>query len=229
VTAPELLEGTRLAHFLERLDIFRANQERLVTRGLPEEALRLALLGGLTDKETLAQETRVATLATALEDAGFQKVIVERDEEHGAFGIAFISRRYGVERRVKIDWGLLASAEYRALVGSPQGRQFLTAQRIVLRQGTEEFEFDVREEAIEALFERATKGLNIQRYKGLGEMNPDQLWETTMDPEKRRLMQVRIEDAVAADEIFTVLMGDQVEPRRDFIQANALEVINLDI
>jgi len=95
--------------------------------------------------------------------------------------------------------------------------------------GGEETRLESLKEVTEYVLSLGKKGMFIQRYKGLGEMNPEQLWETTMNPETRVLKQVRIEDAVKADEIFTILMGDQVEPRKEFIERNALNVRNLDI
>jgi DNA gyrase subunit B len=96
-------------------------------------------------------------------------------------------------------------------------------------RGEQRKEIGSFKEAIDWMMAEARKGQSFQRYKGLGEMNPEQLWDTTVNPETRRLMQVRIEDVVAADEIFTTLMGDQVEPRREFIETNALSVENLDV
>jgi DNA gyrase subunit B len=109
------------------------------------------------------------------------------------------------------------------------GLEALAASGFTLVKGDQITTQDTLEEAIGTLYDGAKKGLSIQRYKGLGEMNPTQLWETTMDPSKRRLLRVQVEDDVEADSIFTILMGDEVEPRRAFIQDNALEVRNLDV
>jgi DNA gyrase subunit B len=122
-----------------------------------------------------------------------------------------------------------ASAEYQRIADLANTLAGLIGEGAYVVHSDERHEIGSFKEAMKWLFEQARKGQTIQRYKGLGEMNPEQLWETTINPESRRLMQVRIEDAVAADDIFTTLMGDQVEPRREFIEKNALSVTNLDI
>jgi DNA gyrase subunit B len=121
------------------------------------------------------------------------------------------------------------SAEYQRIAGLARTLAGLIGAGAYVERGNEREEIGAFKQAINWLFDQARKGQSIQRYKGLGEMNPEQLWETTINPQTRRLMQVRIEDAVASDEIFTTLMGDQVEPRREFIEKNALAVANLDI
>jgi DNA gyrase subunit B len=224
------LTGARLAHFLEKIETFQSQLARLASRGYPAESIRLALLAGIKDKTALLEPGKLADLAARLEQAGFKRVEVGDDEEHGTGFVRFWSRRDGVDREVRVDWNLVTGAEFRAMANNAIGLDALSARSFVLTKGGgEAIALPSLEEALDKLYDGAKKGLSIQRYKGLGEMNPSQLWETTMDPGKRRLLQVRIDDDVEADSIFTILMGDEVEPRRDFIQTNALEVKNLDV
>ena len=223
------LKGSRLAAYLEQVEHFREQLGRLQSRGYPEDALRVALLQGLTDKRSLNDHERLYQIGQIIEASGFHSVDVGRDEEHGTGYLSFNSRRDGVEKKVRLDWDLVSTAEYRAMSRNKQGLEAMRTTDFTLLKGDAVEQVSSLEEVLELLYKGAKKGLSIQRYKGLGEMNADQLWETTMDPENRRLLQVRIEDEVGADDLFTVLMGDQVAPRREFIERNALNVQNLDI
>jgi DNA gyrase subunit B len=136
---------------------------------------------------------------------------------------------HGLSSEKHIPREFFESAEYVRIADLGQTLSDLLGTGAYIQRGEARHEVASFKAVMAWLFEEAKKGQSIQRYKGLGEMNPEQLWDTTINPETRRLMQVRIEDAVAADDIFTTLMGDAVEPRREFIEKNALQVSNLDI
>jgi DNA gyrase subunit B len=137
--------------------------------------------------------------------------------------------RHGNLRIGYLDNDFLDSGDYAQIKQTAQVLHGLLAEGACVKRGDQERQVGEFKEALDWLLEEVKKGVSIQRYKGLGEMNPEQLWETTMDPKTRRLLKTQIEDAITADEIFTTLMGDMVEPRRAFIETNALGVRNLDI
>jgi DNA gyrase subunit B len=155
---------------------------------------------------------------------------VKADEEETGF-IATISKwTHGiVASEQALGMEFFSSVDYQQMLALGQQLDGLLSEGAYVQRGERQTEVSSFKQALNWLMEEAKRGQHIQRYKGLGEMNPEQLWETTLDAENRRLLQVQIEDAVGADDIFTTLMGDQVEPRRDFIEQNALLVSNLDV
>ncbi|MCC4274273.1 DNA topoisomerase (ATP-hydrolyzing) subunit B [Marinomonas communis] len=154
---------------------------------------------------------------------------VEKDAERNQFLPVVDIMSHGVSTRYRFEAAFFTSADYKRIVAMAQTIDELFEEGSFIQRGERREPVTTIEGMKAWLMKEASRGLTIQRYKGLGEMNPEQLWETTMDPDARRMLRVTIDDAVAADQMFTTLMGDEVEPRRNFIQDNALSVANLDV
>jgi DNA gyrase subunit B len=221
------VEGAKLARLLERMVAFGKLLDLVEKKGTPRRLVELLLRGRVKDAETFTDKVRLHDLIQPLR-AAKSDVVLEKDEEHGVFEIALREALNGHAREVRVGDAFVTSPEYRALYSAYDEFREIDQPPLAVIDGGETVVAN-REALVSHIMAEGKKGLAISRYKGLGEMNAEQLWESTMDPATRRLLQVRLEDDEVAENMFTTLMGDAVEPRRQFIEDNALNVKNLDI
>ncbi len=223
------VSGAKLATLLEKMEEYRGHIAKLASRGVPEGLVRALLDRGMLSARDFDDKKKVEDLAKACRAFETDKLEVVADEEHSGWALEMVRRVNGVPRAARIDAEFVGSYEMKRIRDTAKSiGAFLDGPFVVTRNGETE-RHPTLPAVVDAIYEAAKKGLLINRYKGLGEMNPEQLWDTTMNPETRRLLQVTIEDVVEANEVFSILMGDAVEPRREFIEKNALNVRNLDI
>jgi DNA gyrase subunit B len=216
--------------------------ERIATEYLTTEAIieRLSqgmdsgILRALLDMPRITLDTKegAAEASKAIYDAlapKAPKAHIERDPTSDGWRLRLEKLVHGNRVETILDHAFVESGDYAQIVRTAQMLAGLVREGAQARRGDTARAVKSFKEGLDWLLAEAKGGMSIQRYKGLGEMNPEQLWETTMDPTKRILLKVQVDDAIGADEIFSTLMGDDVEPRRQFIEMNALGVTNLDV
>jgi len=225
----QLLQPRQLTTFLNNLVDYKTFSEKLEKRLRDRKLVPLLIESGLETKSHLADKKNLERLAGKIMDLGYETEIVF-DEEHSLHNLVISGGTGNGSYRRVVDLGFISLAEFKRAVTLTHSLAEYDAPPFMLESKNGSItELTSREQLLDSILSSGKKDFTIQRYKGLGEMNPSQLWETTMNAETRTLLQVRIDDAVETDEIFTVLMGDAVEPRRKFIEDNALDVRNLDI
>ena len=224
----EVISGQRLIKFLNGLIKFYDSLSRLSRRGYLRRFIEFLASYGVTDRALFKERSFMGRFFQELQEKGFQLDDVKVNEVNGYYEFHVTETR-NEGHSLNVNWEFLSSPELKQLIGYSKEFRRIAGKGCMVEGDGVTKKIESPEELLNELTEKGKKGLTIQRYKGLGEMNPDQLWKTTMNPETRSLLMVRIKDAVEADDIFTVLMGDKVEPRREFIQSNALEVTELDI
>ena len=240
--------GERLEQVLHRLVAFGKLLQVVERRGPSRDVIIALVARGARERAFFADRTAVDALATELSST-LRTVSVGTDEEHNASLLHIEDRTEGYPRRHAVGVDFVEAAEYRALLAAHAEIREIEGPMVVATGAPPQTDADadageesapsagadqdVRigslDELVEYFIAAGKRGVAVNRYKGLGEMNPNQLWATTMNPENRTLLQVRAEDDAEADHMFTTLMGDQVEPRRKFIEENALDVRNLDV
>jgi DNA gyrase subunit B len=236
----ETLAAGRLRELLQNASTRQRMLDRFAVRLYDERIVDAAVATGAPSLDDLADETRLLEEIGPRIQAEFDRRnpeeggaigwSVEEDREHSTCRLVAKLRRGGQELRTTFDTATMSASDYQRLLRLEAELPGLGTPPYVIRYADEETtEYLTPTALLAAILAKGGKGVSIQRYKGLGEMNPDQLEETTMKPENRLLLQVNIEDLVEADDVFTTLMGEIVEPRRQFIEDNALNVENLDV
>ncbi|MFB3885637.1 MAG: DNA topoisomerase (ATP-hydrolyzing) subunit B [Thermodesulfobacteriota bacterium] len=245
------LNEKRLSTLLEKIFTYHELTQRIEKKGYPRSILAVLLKNDIRNKSIFEDKGKVSDLQKRFRKSGFEVFDLYWDEEHNLYGFEIQQLNGGKDQRSRVHWDLVASVEYRHLFQIYQEiREIAPPPYTLVEKGKTEtlpereapgrgqgqpgtrsakVTIDQEEALLQSLSQLGREGLSIQRYKGLGEMNPEQLWQTTMNPETRTLLKVKVEDAIEADETFSILMGDEVEQRRRFIEENALFVQRLDI
>jgi DNA gyrase subunit B len=234
------VSGGDLERLLQKMIAHQKLLQTVERRGHSREIIEALLVAG-ADREYFADKSRLDSLAASL-TTPLRAVTVQPDEEHNRHLLHVDDRSSGYPRQDRIGHDVVTAVEYRTLLANHRDMRAVDGEVIVSTASETDGDGDSaktvhpadvhlrsRDELLEFFLAAGKKGVAVNRYKGLGEMNPDQLWATTMNPDARTLLQVRAEDHTEADLMFTTLMGDQVEPRRKFIEDNALDVKNLDV
>jgi DNA gyrase subunit B len=234
----------RLYLFICDLSEYYSRLSKLHKRGVPDMLVELLVRQKVGDKKFLQDQSKMSAIRDLLVQKGYQVGMLNWNEERDVFELIITGHESMQEKEfiagpeaksftpIKIGRGLIYSRDYqKCLVTGKNIAKHNFPPFNIFTKESESLAATAKDkrELLDLLLKEGKKGINVQRYKGLGEMNPDQLWHTTMNPEKRNMLQVKVEDIVDTDEIFTILMGEEVEPRREFIQNNALEVNVLDI
>ncbi|MEK7747777.1 MAG: DNA topoisomerase (ATP-hydrolyzing) subunit B, partial [Nitrospirota bacterium] len=230
------ISGTRIRTLLKKFIAFEALLDHFSKKQIPSDFLRVIVAETAFDAEWLKNRSELSDLLPDIErklkqtsPEGRFSFTIEQDEEHGSFRVSCRIQQNGHENRFYLDEALVASAEFRELSNLSPRKIGLGLPPYKISDPDGEHQYKTTADVLSHILERGKKGLAIQRYKGLGEMNPIQLWETTMNPEVRNLQRVQLQDTIATDKVFSMLMGEEVEPRRLFIEQHAQEVKNLEI